>query len=244
MKAKISKILAKILRSKVSPEDVFLSFHYQRINQRRQEHLATLGLEIADTTVLEVGAGIGDHTSFFLDRGCHVVTSDGREENIKVLRSRYPHVRVLRLDLDNPTRSFNEAFDIVYCYGLLYHLSKPAHALEFLSDCCRKMLLLETCVSPGDEDAVNLVTEDGQNPSQSVGGTGCRPTRRWVYNQLSRHFEYVYLPLTQPNHEEFPTEWTSAPSNQKLTRAVFLATREQIDNELMCQAIPTKQVRH
>jgi hypothetical protein len=228
----------------VSPEDVFLSFDYQRINQRRQEHLATLGLEIAGTTVLEVGAGIGDHTSFFLDRECHVVTSDGREENIKVLRSRYPHVRVLRLDLDNPPRSFNEAFDIVYCYGLLYHLSKPAQALKFLSDCCRKMLLLETCVSPGDEDAVNLVTEDGQNPSQSVGGIGCRPTRRWVHNQLSKHFEYVYLPLTQPNHREFPTEWTSAPSNQTLTRAVFIATREQIDNEFMCQAIPTKQVRH
>jgi hypothetical protein len=244
VKAKISKILAKIFRTKVSPEDVFLSFHYQRINQRRQEHLATLGLEIAGTTVLEVGAGIGDHTSFFLDRECHVVTSDGREENIKVLRSRYPHVRVIRLDLDNPPRSFNEAFDIVYCYGLLYHLSKPAQALEFLSDCCRKMLLLETCVSSGDEDAVNLVTEDGQNPSQSVGGTGCRPTRRWVHNQLSEHFEYVYLPLTQPNHEEFPTEWTLAPSNQKLTRAVFIASKEQIDNELMCQAIPTKQVRH
>jgi SAM-dependent methyltransferase len=244
VKTKISKILTKILGSRVSPEDVFLSFHYQRINQRRQEHLATLGLEIAGTTVLEVGAGIGDHTSFFLDRGCHVVTSDGREENIKILRSRYPHIEVLLLDLDNPPGSFDETFDIVYCYGLLYHLSKPAQALEFLSGRCRKILLLETSVSPENENAVNLVTEDEENPSQSVGGTGCRPTRRWVYNQLSKHFEYVYLPLTQPNHEEFPTEWSSASSNQALTRAVFIATREQIDNELMCQAIPTKQVRH
>jgi hypothetical protein len=55
-----------------SPIDVFHSAHYQRHNQRRQEHLASLGLDISGATVLEVGAGIGDHTSFFLDRGCQI----------------------------------------------------------------------------------------------------------------------------------------------------------------------------
>ena len=46
----------------------FHTDHYLRHNQRLLEHLATLGLPIAGRTVLEVGAGIGDLTSFFLDR--------------------------------------------------------------------------------------------------------------------------------------------------------------------------------
>ncbi len=70
------KTVKKLLKLPGSPKDVFLSYHYQRHNQRRLEHLATLGLSIAGSTVLEVGAGIGDHTSFFLDRGCHVVCTE------------------------------------------------------------------------------------------------------------------------------------------------------------------------
>ena len=58
----------------------FRSDHYQRHNRRRQEHLATLELPIAGRSVLEVGAGIGDHTAFFTDRGCRVTATDGRPE--------------------------------------------------------------------------------------------------------------------------------------------------------------------
>ena len=211
---RLKKIIKGVLKLKKSSKDVFLSYHYLRHNQRRLEHLAGLGLNIAGSTVLEVGAGIGDHTSFFIDRGCQVVSNDARQENIRILRSRYA-VRVLYLDLDDSPETFNEQFDIVYCYGLLYHLKNPTKAIEFMSSCCRKMLLLETCVSFGNEDFLNPVIENAANPSQAISGKGCRPTRRWVYNQLKRHFEFVYLPITQPNHEEFPIDWTSPPHLNK-----------------------------
>ena len=133
--------IVRLSKGPASPTGAFLSYHYQRHNQRRLEHLASLGLDIAGSSVFEVGAGIGDHTSFFLDRGCHIVTSDARRANTEILRSRYPNVRVLHLDLDNRPEGFNEVFDIVYCYGLLYHLKHPAKAIEFMSCCCRKMLL-------------------------------------------------------------------------------------------------------
>lgn len=240
----IKNIIKKLLKLRTSPEDAFLSHHYQRHNQRRLEHLASLGLNIAGFTVLEVAAGIGDHTNFFLDRGCQVTTSDVRKENIKMLRSRYPDVRVLHLDLDNPPKTFNELFDIVYCYGVLYHLKNPAKALDFMSRCCLNMLLLETCVSFGDEESLNSCNEDALNPSQSISGKGCRPTRRWVYNQLKRHFEFVYLPITQPNHEEFPIDWNSLSSKQTLTRAVFIASKAKIINKLLLEEIPMKQIRH
>ncbi|MEP0751943.1 FkbM family methyltransferase [Trichocoleus sp. Lan] len=229
----------------ISPVGVFHSEHYQRHNQRRLEHLTSLGLDIASATVLEVGAGIGDHTSFFLDRGCQVVSTEARKENLEILASRYPNIQVRHLDLDNPDSTFNELFDIVYCYGLLYHLQNPTEAIEFMSRCCQKMLLLETCVSFGDEEAINPCTEMAESPSQAVSGQGCRPTRKWVYNQLKRYFDFVYMPVTQPNHEEFPIDWTSPPpSNGAFTRSVFIGSRQQLNSQLLIEDIPMKQKRH
>src|SRR4051794_34512299 len=68
-------------------EATFRNPHYQRHNARRQEHLATLGLDIARRSVLEVGAGVGDHTTFFLDRDCNVVSVEPRAENCELFRA-------------------------------------------------------------------------------------------------------------------------------------------------------------
>lgn len=240
------KANVNILKLPKNPKAEFHSYHYIRHNQRRLEHLASLGLDIAGHTILEVGAGIGDHTSFFINRNCHITTSDARRENVEILHSRYPDITVLQLDLDSPPRVFDKVFDIVYCYGTLYHLKNPAKAIGFMFHCCRGMLLLETCVSFGHDDELHPCNEDVQNPSQSISGIGCRPTRRWVYNQLKKNFEFVYLPITQPNHEEFPIDWTRTPDTTKeiLTRAIFIASRKKIDNKLLTEEIPIMQTRH
>lgn len=222
----------------------FHSFHYLRHNQRRQEHLASLGLNLAQLNVLEVGAGIGDHTSFFLDRDCQVVVTEARTENLEILKLRYPDLQILHLDLDNPVASLNQQFDVVYCYGVLYHLTKPSEAIQFMSEHCQGLLLLETCVSYGDDEAIHPCSEVAENPTQSIVGQGCRPTRKWVYNQLRQFFEFVYLPITQPNHEEFPLDWASRPETTNLTRSVFIASRQKISNPLLIEGIPTQQQRH
>src|SRR5437763_10002215 len=95
------------------PTGVFSSPHYLRHNQRRQEHLASLDLDLAEQLVLEVGAGIGDHTTFFLDRGCNVIVTEPQEQNLRVLKSRYPLLDVRAVDLNNPGEPI--AADIVYC---------------------------------------------------------------------------------------------------------------------------------
>src|ERR1044072_7673441 len=111
----VKSIIKRVLRIKPSPSDAFLYFEYLRHDQRRLEHLASLGLPIAGSSVLEGGAGIGGHTSFYLDRDCQVVSTEARPENLEVLRLRYPEIQVKRLDLDNPDSSLEETFDIVHC---------------------------------------------------------------------------------------------------------------------------------
>jgi hypothetical protein len=109
----------------------------------------------------------------------------------------------------------------------------------------KNLLLLETCVSFGDEEAINFVQEDEKYPSQSTSGYGCRPTRPWIYNQLKQHFEFVYMPITQPNHEQFPIDWDLATTPEaRFARSVFIASRQKLENALLIEGIPIKQTRH
>lgn len=209
----------------------FLTPHYQRHNQRRQEHLASLGLPLAGKSVLEVGAGIGDHTSFFIDRQCTVVSTDGRQELLEILQTRYPQVVGCLWDVESPPPEQIKKSQIVYAYGLLYHTKDPKLVLGQLASLCSEILLLETCVSFGTDEAVNLVTE-ADDPTQALAGTGCRPTRSWIFKQLRQLFPYVYLSKSQPWHEEFPIDWVNGSERNEalLSRSVFVAANIPLSN--------------
>ena len=227
----------------MDPLSSFATDHYQRHNSRRLEHLATLRLDLAGRKVLEVGAGIGDHTSFFLDRGCRVTALEGRLENVEILKSRFPSVETSWLDLDDDEIRHLGRFEIVYAYGVLYHLAEPRRAIVRMSAWCSDLLLLETCVSFGIEAAVNPVAEDATDRSQSVRGLGCRPTRRWVIEVLRSQFAHVYVPVTQPWHQEFPLDWSQPVLSGRLTRAIFIASRRPIANPLLVKELPDRQTQ-
>jgi hypothetical protein len=230
----------------VSPVASFHSHHYLRHNARRLEHLASLRIPVAGMSVLEVGAGIGDHSHYYIDRGCDITITEAREENLAILTKRYPHHHVQFLDIERPADIQGSPFDLVHCYGLLYHLSNPKQALAFLSRQTKGMLFLESCVSWGNSDAENPMPEPQEDPTQSFSGTGCRPTRAWILDQLQSHFDHVYLPLTQPWHEEFPLDWNAPEAHAAtLQRAVFIASRKRLSNNgILLTALPARQTRH
>jgi SAM-dependent methyltransferase len=227
-----------------SPVEAFHNSDYLRHNQRRQEHLASLGLPLAGRSVLELGAGIGDHSSFFLDRGCDMTISEARGENVEILRDRFPDQEVLAIDVENPAPGLSRSWDVVYAYGLLYHVSEPAKAIDFMARSCDSLLLVETCVSPGEGVELNPISERAEDPSQAITGTGCRPTRPWVMEQLRGHFAHAYTTATQPWHPEFPLDWSSPSENGVNTRAVFVASRDPLDNPRLTETIPLVQRHH
>jgi hypothetical protein len=130
----------------------------------------------------------------------------------------------------------------VYCYGLLYHLQDPDTFLESISRRCSSLLLLETCVSVGDYEAINPIAEPNI-PSQAFHGVGCRPTRPWVFNRLKELFAHAYVPRTQPAHEQFPIDWTAAEPSSSLTRAVFIGSRHALANSKLLESLPDMQSR-
>ncbi|MHC4915529.1 MAG: class I SAM-dependent methyltransferase [Planctomycetota bacterium] len=222
----------------------FHSHHYLRHNARRLEHLASLRIPVAGASVLEVGAGVGDHSHYYLDRGCRVTITEVREENLACLRRRYPGVAVRRLDMESPVPLEGSPFEIVHCYGLLYHLSDPEGALKFMAENCSRVLFLETRVAFGEGEELRAVAEDRADPTQACSGRGCAPTRAWLLARLRGLFEHVYVPRTQPNHEEFPLDWSSPEQRPGIGRAVFVASRQAIENDLLAADLPDRQTRH
>jgi hypothetical protein len=240
----VNKFGYDIVRSS-NPARNFHSSHYLRHNARRLEHLASLRIPVSGMSVLEIGAGIGDHSHYYMDRGCATTITDARPENLNCLRERYPYHNVQFLDMECPSPVDGPPFDVVHCYGLLYHLKNPETALEFLSRSTKKMLFLETCVSFGEAEALCPIEEDRKDPSQAWSGTGCRPTRPWVFNRLQGLFENVYVPKTQPNHEEFPLDWTAAEKHQNTyQRAMFIASHERLENRMLVPSLLNEQARH
>jgi hypothetical protein len=103
------------------------------------------------------------------------------------------------------------------------------------------LLLLETCVAFGSHYATHQVPEKAQVPSQSVTGVGCRPTRPWIFRRLTELFEFAYMPATQPAHLDFPLDWTGSQPQDREARAVFIASRQKLENPLLLSEVPSHQ---
>ena len=125
-------------------------------------------------------------------------------------------------------------FDIVHCYGLLYHLENPIAALRNMAAACRGMLLLETIVC--DHPAAVLRMEDeALSFNQALGGLGCRPSPGFVVLVLNRiGFPFVYVPRRPPDHEDFRFERRGNLDTRRdghNLRCVFVGSKQRLDSD-------------
>ncbi len=232
-----------------TPDAVFHTLRYVRSNERRLEHLARLGLPVRSRSVLEIGAGIGDLTSFFLDCQCTVTSTEPQAANVERFRERYAsnalwppaQLAIVQSDIEHLAENGVVAHDIVFCYSVLNQLGDPEAALRVLAGLCDDVLILEAATSSGAdfrEDAITFADIDPNDPAGSISGRACRPTRPWIFTRLKALFKHTYMPLIQPQFDRFRRDWSEPAIGRQQHRAIFIASRSPIDNPYLVERIP------
>lgn len=196
-------------------------------------HLESLGLPLSGKRVLDVGAGVGHLAARLQKMGCSVVCVEGRSENVEAMRSRCPTLEGHVVDVETEPLSRFGRFDVVFSYGLLYHLENPVRALRNLESVCGELLLLETMICDHDQPVV-LFEDESTDLNQALAGLGCRPSPHFVALSLNRAgFAHVYAPTTPPAHVDFRFESLrnlDCVRDGHPLRCVFVASRKELQN--------------
>lgn len=197
-------------------------------NDARMNHLGSLGLDLAGKRVLEVGAGIGELTWFWEDLDCEIVSTEGRKSNNERNLIEHPWRQVLKRDVTKKDSHKDLGmFDIVFCYGLLYHVPDPAFVIADLSQVCKSLFLVGSMVATDDGPPDLGERPESIDVNQGLYRRACTPTRSWFMQELARNFDYVYLPRTQPKNYYYHLSWPLPKTH--IARAVFVASREQLN---------------
>jgi FkbM family methyltransferase len=154
-------------------------------------------------TALDAGAGVGFFSQTLHDCGLLVSGFDGREENVAEARRRYPGIPFALGDLQGRSILDLGKFDLVLCFGMLYHLENPLMAIRHLRGLARKCLLLESMCVPDDRPAL-LLGQAPREDHQSSTDIAYYPSETSLVKMLYRAgFPYVYRVLPLPDHDDF-----------------------------------------
>jgi SAM-dependent methyltransferase len=220
--------------------ETFDSEEARALNQARLDHLDSLGLDLAARSVLDVGAGVGHLAQFFVKKGARVVCLEGRRENIARMAELYPEIEGRVFDIERDELNSMGTFDVVLCYGLIYHLENPFRAIRALADVSRELLLIETIILDHKKPLL-LMDEETATFSQAIRGIGCRPTPSFVALALRESgFANIYAPRTPIDHPHYRFRWTNSLQwrrRQRLMRAIFVASRKPLSSPGLARLI-------
>jgi SAM-dependent methyltransferase len=184
--------------------DSELTRNYTRVRQDFiSELLDAIRGQVSLESAIDVGCGVGYFSEFLSDRGFQVVAVDGREENAKEGQRRYPGIRFLTRNAEDPALSDIGVFDLVLCVGLLYHLENPLLAIRNLHALTGKILIVESMCTPGTDPAL-LLLDEGQEDNQGLNRVAFYPTESCLIKMLSRAcFPFVYRFRRLPPDRQF-----------------------------------------
>jgi tRNA (mo5U34)-methyltransferase len=190
--------------------------------------------EILDLrTALDLGCGVGYFSHALSNLGLQTVGVDGRPENTAEASERHPHIRFLPANVEEPSVLHLGTFDLVLCFGLLYHLENPVLALRNTFAVTGKLLLLESQRSPSARPVIE-VCDEGLADDQALHHIALYPSEASMVKILYRSgFRFVYRFTRYPDHLQFRSTFTQrrprtliAASRVPVTAPFLVLTRE------------------
>ena len=177
-----------------------------------------------------------------------MLATDGRQEHVHLIEQRlanHPARARLTTRVLNMEQAFDlgEKFDIVHCYGLLHQLRDAKRALADMARHCGELLLLETETDSRPGPDPEQGPDAAGDPDGSSSGAAFHPSRDWLQTTLKSLFPYVYWPISQPAHEDFPLQFpdsTSVPDTWP--RAIVIGSHVRLHNDRLVTSPPDSYV--
>jgi FkbM family methyltransferase len=195
-------------------QTIFDQTHYLRLIKSRGALIRRLVPELRNAlglrTALDAGCGIGFFAKILEECGLDVRAFDGREENVNEARRRYPQIPFDLGDVQDPDIRQIGSFDLVLCFGLLYHLENVFLAIRNLHAMSSKGLLLESMCLP-DAKPWMLLRYEPALEDQSLTDMAFYPSEGCIVKMLYRAgFSAVYRVQPLPDDENFRESSTIA----------------------------------
>jgi FkbM family methyltransferase len=198
-------------KTKLASQFVFDQSHAIKAVEARleplRELLPFLKRELGLQTALDAGCGIGYFSDFLLHQGLRVFAFDGRQGNVEEASKRHPEIAFCTADVEDSSVLKLGTFDLVLCFGLLYHLENPFRAIRHLHALTKGPLLLESVCVPSDSPVLQLrdepVLED-----QSLTEVAFYPSEPCLIRMCYRvGFGHVYRINALPDHPDFKSSF-------------------------------------
>src|SRR5262249_7759633 len=152
---------------------------------------------------IDVGCGLGYFSALLKSLGFDVTAIDGRQQNVEEAARRHPGIVFKRCDAQSPELVQFGKFDLVFCFGLLYHLENPFLTIPYLLEMTKKLLLVEGVIYPGRDPVMGLVDE-GATEDQGLNHVAFYPTESCLVKMLYRSgFARVYRFAPLADHIEY-----------------------------------------
>jgi SAM-dependent methyltransferase len=216
----------------LSGPQIFDAKHYERLNEARGAVVTALLSELKRplglSTTVDVGCGFGYFSQLLQTLGFEVTAVDGRAENVEETKRRNPGVSVRQGNVEDPRLREIGRFDLVFCFGLLYHLENPLLAIRHLQEMTKQVLCIEGVIFPGAEPIMALVDEELEE-DQGLNHVAFYPTESCLIKMLYRSgFSQVYGLVRQPDHPDY-----HAGPDSRRVRTMLVATKSPIASKLL-----------
>jgi len=154
-------------------------------------------------TALDAGCGVGYFAELLQQLGLRVTAFDARPENVEEARRRHPGIEFHVADAEELCPQEFGAFDLVLCFGLLYHLENPLRALRRLRAMTARVLLIESVCVPERAPALYL-RDEAAAEDQALNTVAWYPSEGALIKMAYRAgFPAVCRTARLPEHEDF-----------------------------------------
>ena len=207
----------------------FYEQHYLEINEARWKAASCIlaGLPLHQVpTCLDVGCGPGWFSKHLASFNAWTVRAlDARADVIEEARRNAPGITFAVADFKSERDMVTIApADLVFCFGLLYHLENPFKAIRTLARLSSRFLLIETQLIPLMEPLALLV-EESHDQTQGLTFMALIPTLASLAKMLSRAgFTHIYEYRGDVDHPDF-----QETASRFRRRAIVVAAREDLN---------------